>query len=79
MLYATEMPALSCLALHNHTHPHPPIHPSTPAHPPIVSPAQAERVLKLQQLAAGAAGAGGAAKPLRWFIMTSPFTHADTV
>ncbi|KAI8462664.1 MAG: nucleotide-diphospho-sugar transferase [Monoraphidium minutum] len=38
---------------------------------------QAERLLALQRLAAAAAGGGGA--PLRWFIMTSPFTHADTV
>lgn len=38
---------------------------------------QAERLASLQALAAAANG--GAGKPLRWFIMTSPFTHADTV
>lgn len=38
---------------------------------------QAERLGALQALAAKAAG--GAGKPLRWYIMTSAFTHADTV
>lgn len=38
---------------------------------------QAERLLKLQRLAASANGGEG--RPLRWFIMTSPFTHNDTV
>ena len=37
---------------------------------------QAERLLRLQQLATDA---HGSCKPLRWFIMTSPFTHADTL
>jgi hypothetical protein len=71
------------------TPPHPtPPHP-TPSHLPkgcydIGLPSgkslfalQAERVLALQKLAAGANGGRG--KPLRWFIMTSPFTHDDTV
>jgi UDP-N-acetylglucosamine/UDP-N-acetylgalactosamine diphosphorylase len=41
---------------------------------------QAERVAKVQALGAAAVGASGAAvKPLQWYIMTSPFTHADTV
>jgi len=41
---------------------------------------QAERVAKVQALAAAAVGAaGGSVKPLQWYIMTSPFTHADTV
>jgi UDP-N-acetylglucosamine/UDP-N-acetylgalactosamine diphosphorylase len=38
---------------------------------------QAERLLALQRLAAQAGGGQG--KALQWFIMTSPFTHADTV
>lgn len=42
---------------------------------------QAERVLKLQSLAAEATHGSGSlpAKPLRWYIMTSPFTHDDTL
>lgn len=49
---------------------------------------QAERLKSLQALAAREAGSGNGAsgaaeakppKPLRWYIMTSPFTHADTV
>jgi UDP-N-acetylglucosamine/UDP-N-acetylgalactosamine diphosphorylase len=45
---------------------------------------QAERLLKLQQLAAAAEAADGAAplpppKPIRWLVMTSPATHAETV
>lgn len=41
---------------------------------------QAERILKLQQLAASSVAAGTtAAKPLTWVVMTSPFTHADTL
>jgi hypothetical protein len=38
---------------------------------------QAERLLALQRLAAQANGGRG--RPLLWFVMTSPFTHADTV
>jgi len=38
---------------------------------------QAERLLALQRLAAKANGGEG--KALRWFIMTSAFTHDDTV
>lgn len=42
---------------------------------------QAERVLKLQSLAAEAVHGAGSlpAQLLRWYIMTSPFTHADTL
>lgn len=42
---------------------------------------QAERLLKLQRLAAEAAFGPGATvrKPLHWYIMTSPFTHDETV
>ncbi|GLC67245.1 hypothetical protein PLESTF_000532900 [Pleodorina starrii] len=41
---------------------------------------QAERLLRLQRLAAAATGTSpSAAKPLRWYIMTSAFTHADTL
>ncbi|GLI67231.1 hypothetical protein VaNZ11_011169 [Volvox africanus] len=41
---------------------------------------QAERLLRLQRLAAAAAGtATSAVKPLHWYIMTSTFTHADTL
>lgn len=40
---------------------------------------QAERLQRVQQLAATACGSSGAAVPLRWYIMTSQFTHDDTV
>ncbi|KXZ54652.1 hypothetical protein GPECTOR_4g718 [Gonium pectorale] len=41
---------------------------------------QAERLLRLQQLAAEAMGTAAAAvKPLQWYIMTSAFTHAETI
>lgn len=42
---------------------------------------QAERVLRLQQLAAESVNGKGAAvaRPLHWYIMTSPFTHQASV
>eukprot|EP00195_Chlamydomonas_chlamydogama_P005792 CAMPEP_0202904818 /NCGR_PEP_ID=MMETSP1392-20130828/31237_1 /ASSEMBLY_ACC=CAM_ASM_000868 /TAXON_ID=225041 /ORGANISM="Chlamydomonas chlamydogama, Strain SAG 11-48b" /LENGTH=471 /DNA_ID=CAMNT_0049592643 /DNA_START=73 /DNA_END=1488 /DNA_ORIENTATION=- len=40
---------------------------------------QAERLLKMQQLAAAAAPSGSPTRPLHWYIMTSPFTHVDTL
>ncbi|KAG2434619.1 hypothetical protein HXX76_007514 [Chlamydomonas incerta] len=41
---------------------------------------QAERLLRTQQLAAAATGTAPAdVKPLRWYIMTSTFTHGKTV
>ncbi|EFN54432.1 hypothetical protein CHLNCDRAFT_31829 [Chlorella variabilis] len=39
---------------------------------------QAERLLRLQALAAQQAGAGTPERPLRWYIMTSPATDAAT-
>lgn len=39
---------------------------------------QGERILKLQQLAAESQPSH-ASKALQWVIMTSPFTHQDTV
>lgn len=45
----------------------------------------AERLLAVQRLAAAAAGAGAGAgaggQPVQvpWYIMTSPFTHQDTL
>jgi UDP-N-acetylglucosamine/UDP-N-acetylgalactosamine diphosphorylase len=40
---------------------------------------QAERILKLQSLAAASQGSGHTQRPVPWLIMTSPFTHEDTV
>eukprot|EP01023_Acetabularia_acetabulum_P030399 TRINITY_DN2861_c1_g2_i1.p1 TRINITY_DN2861_c1_g2~~TRINITY_DN2861_c1_g2_i1.p1 ORF type:complete len:508 (-),score=87.02 TRINITY_DN2861_c1_g2_i1:310-1704(-) len=40
---------------------------------------QAERVLKVQRLAADACNHGNVAKPLMWYVMTSPFTHNQTI
>ncbi|KAF8060101.1 GLCNAC1PUT2 [Scenedesmus sp. PABB004] len=42
---------------------------------------QAERLLALQRLAAAEAGGGGGSDgvAIPWYIMTSPFTHADTL
>lgn len=42
---------------------------------------QAERLLALQRLAAAEAGGNNTknTKPIRWFVMTSPATHADTL
>ena len=45
---------------------------------------QCERILRLQELAAAEGNAGGqrgatSAKPVRVYIMTSPFTHRETV
>ncbi|PNW81173.1 hypothetical protein CHLRE_07g345300v5 [Chlamydomonas reinhardtii] len=41
---------------------------------------QAERLLRTQQLAAAATGTAAVdVKPLRWYIMTSAFTHEETV
>eukprot|EP00879_Flechtneria_rotunda_P014409 GHRR01015056.1.p1 GENE.GHRR01015056.1~~GHRR01015056.1.p1 ORF type:complete len:409 (+),score=142.06 GHRR01015056.1:496-1722(+) len=40
---------------------------------------QAERLLAVQRIAAAAAGKAAAEVQLPWFIMTSPFTHQDTL
>eukprot|EP00967_Tisochrysis_lutea_P113057 scaffold179186_cov23-Tisochrysis_lutea.AAC.1 len=54
------------------------------AQPQVRSPAlraqiQAERILKLQQLASQEHPQQQPPKPMHWLIMTSPFTHKDTL
>jgi hypothetical protein len=42
---------------------------------------QAERLLAVQRLAAAAGDGDGSSQPVRipWFVMTSPFTHQETL
>lgn len=49
-------------------------------HPPVCLPQlQAERILRLQQLAGEEEPQPGPGHKLHWAIMTSPFTHEDTL
>lgn len=49
--------------------------------PRLLLTCQAERLLRVQTLAAEATYGPGSAprKPLHWYIMTSPFTHDETL